>query len=45
MCPVCTANALEMILIKPTFDDQLPDQKSYYKITDLFCTLHVGQLL
>jgi hypothetical protein len=69
MCPVCTANAFEMILVdtlnaelnpichllallgahhilhassirvKPTFDDQLSDQKSY-KITDLFHMLH-----
>jgi len=41
MCPVRTANALEMILVKPTFDDQLSDQKSCYKIIDLFRTLHV----
>ena len=41
MCPVRTANALEMMLVKPTFDDQLSDRKSYYKIIDLFRTLHV----
>ena len=41
MCPVCTANAIYMILVKPTFDDQLSDQKSYYKITDLFRKSHV----
>ena len=39
MCPVCTAHALEVILVKPTYDDQLSDQ------TDLFHMLHVKQLL
>ena len=39
MCPECTAKALKMILVIPTFDDQLSKQKSY-KFTDLLCTLH-----
>jgi len=40
MSPVHTADAPKMILVKPTFDDQLSDQKSYCKIA-LFRMLHV----